>query len=403
MAIDKQILNHDGTQIMPLRWFGYKVLPAVYDDALSYMELLQKVLAKLNEMIDVVNAIGDDYKAYVDAEVKRLDDRITSLDKRTQEDLVNLKAYTDREIKTAIALLESRISEKLGDLYLLLQNNNSKIMAWVEVQIELLRSEIGDITQMWVINPINGNSEPINKVLGDLYNVLRYGALSAAEYDSLRLTSEYYDKQELSAWYYDIYGKEYFYKLLNQNRMYDPFTGEWVEVKNVIYELADLHRFGINAQNYDALQLQAAAFDAMQTTAREYDWDGISRFFPDILSGAPTAAEYDGLGLTAYEYDKLRLTAFTYDFNGSAILQQQFAGTITALGYDQLALTADLYDQQELTAYYYDYMSYRYFMGFGKNIITAQRYDELGLTATEYDNKQITAQDYDDNSQAILG
>lgn len=41
--------------LAPFRFWCQKVLPAVYDDSLSYYELLCKVIQKLNEEIDVEN------------------------------------------------------------------------------------------------------------------------------------------------------------------------------------------------------------------------------------------------------------------------------------------------------------------------------------------------------------
>lgn len=41
--------------IEPLRYHVQAVLPTVYDDSLSYYELLNKVVQKLNEVIDQMN------------------------------------------------------------------------------------------------------------------------------------------------------------------------------------------------------------------------------------------------------------------------------------------------------------------------------------------------------------
>ena len=40
--------------IKPFRFWSQKVLPLVYDDSLSYYEVLNKVVGKLNEVIDFV-------------------------------------------------------------------------------------------------------------------------------------------------------------------------------------------------------------------------------------------------------------------------------------------------------------------------------------------------------------
>jgi DNA-binding winged helix-turn-helix (wHTH) protein len=53
-------------KINRLEWFVQQALPAVYDDSLSFYELLSKVLAKLNEVIDDVNAyFGEDIVEHV--------------------------------------------------------------------------------------------------------------------------------------------------------------------------------------------------------------------------------------------------------------------------------------------------------------------------------------------------
>lgn len=41
--------------VTPFRFWVQKILPLVYDDSLSYYELLNKVVAKLNETIEFFN------------------------------------------------------------------------------------------------------------------------------------------------------------------------------------------------------------------------------------------------------------------------------------------------------------------------------------------------------------
>ena len=45
--------------IKELRYWVHKVLPLVYDDSLSYYELLNKVVVKLNELIENSDKIPD--------------------------------------------------------------------------------------------------------------------------------------------------------------------------------------------------------------------------------------------------------------------------------------------------------------------------------------------------------
>lgn len=65
--------------------------------------------------------------------------------------------------------------------------------------------------------------------------------------------------------------------VVNSAYMDSPFTGEYVPVQEVIYQLASLHTTGaLTAAEYDAAELSASAYDALQLTAYEYDWNGSS-------------------------------------------------------------------------------------------------------------------------------
>lgn len=48
--------------IEKLRFWCFKVLPLVYDDSLSYMEVLCKVKYKLNEIIEAMDGLDDTIK-----------------------------------------------------------------------------------------------------------------------------------------------------------------------------------------------------------------------------------------------------------------------------------------------------------------------------------------------------
>ena len=59
----------DFTKVTPVKFWCQHVLPAVYDDSLSYMELLNKVVFKLNEVIantnEIPEYIAEDIKKYI--------------------------------------------------------------------------------------------------------------------------------------------------------------------------------------------------------------------------------------------------------------------------------------------------------------------------------------------------
>lgn len=72
------------TPIEPLRWWVQKVLPTVYDDSLSFQELLGKVVLKINELIEqgeevlkLVNSLSETITNYYTKE--EIDDRLSGI------------------------------------------------------------------------------------------------------------------------------------------------------------------------------------------------------------------------------------------------------------------------------------------------------------------------------------
>ena len=114
--------------INPLKFWGQKVLPTVYEDSLSYYEVLNKINSKLNEVIESENNLTTsmatltqqmaEFDANVDekldaledslsAQIEAVDDRVTSLNERLNGFAANvpiliqeLKDYTDTQLAT---------------------------------------------------------------------------------------------------------------------------------------------------------------------------------------------------------------------------------------------------------------------------------------------------------------
>lgn len=93
--------------------FCQPVLPAAFDDSLSYMELLCKLKAKLNELIEKFNLI--DIGAFATKEelreaIAELDTTLRELLERSQaEQTVMLKAHTIAKIGEAVDYLQAQI------------------------------------------------------------------------------------------------------------------------------------------------------------------------------------------------------------------------------------------------------------------------------------------------------
>jgi hypothetical protein len=62
MELNQQLLPGQNLRLTNMRFWCQQVLPAVYDDSLSYYELLCKVVNKLNELIEQVGSTVDGVK-----------------------------------------------------------------------------------------------------------------------------------------------------------------------------------------------------------------------------------------------------------------------------------------------------------------------------------------------------
>ena len=77
-------------KIDKVKFWCYKVLPLVYDDSLSYYELLCKVVGKLNELIEKYASL-DDVVAEIQSAIDALQKQIDSFDTTYIEKLINDK------------------------------------------------------------------------------------------------------------------------------------------------------------------------------------------------------------------------------------------------------------------------------------------------------------------------
>lgn len=189
---------------------------------------------------------------------------------------------------------------------------------------------------IFVVNPFTNEIQTIQQFIDDLAGYLRYGALTAEEYDALNLTAEEYDNMKIKALEYDMFGK-YAIMFLHkafitvdqmQEALEDYATKEELETKadkSALTLYALLKDIKVQNPVTGVLGTMQSAIDSLA----EYHKNGI------------TAEEFDELELTASQFDNLLMTAFNYDFNAKILLAQ--AGIITivtglsASDYDHLA------------------------------------------------------------------
>lgn len=101
-------VNVNLNRVEHLRFWCHKVLPLVYDDSLSYYELLCKVVAKLNEMADVINALPGEIDRVIKEYLENFEIPMATTDKLGG---IRAKAKSERDT------VEVKIDPNTGLLY----------------------------------------------------------------------------------------------------------------------------------------------------------------------------------------------------------------------------------------------------------------------------------------------
>ena len=255
-------------------------IPSVYSNKQSYYECLCYIGYKVNECIDAINGFTDAYKQYTDEKIAGLKayidgintdiyKHIAEVEKNIRDDM-NKK---DTELDEKINKVQTQLLDKIGALNILIYDLNAETRAHIDTEVKKLYDYINDYVpnNMEVLNPVKGYRTSLNQALADMYDNLRYYALTCNEFDSLNLTCTKFDELLINCTEFDLYSAKRF-RIDSNLYMHDPFTGKYVFYQDVIYKLAGLHfNNPISASEFDALLLTVAGFEAKALSAYTFD------------------------------------------------------------------------------------------------------------------------------------
>lgn len=255
-------------------------VPSVYSNKQSYYECLCYIGYKVNECIDAINGFTDAYKQYTDEKVAKLKEYVDGLNTdiynhitEVEQNIRNDMNKRDDELDKKIDNVQKDLISRINTLNILVYQLNAETREYIDSSITKLYDYINNFvpSNMQVLNPVKGYYTSLNQALGDMYDNLRYYALTCAEFDSLNLTCTEFDNLLLSCTDFDLYGAKRF-RVDSNLYIHNPFTGEYVFYKDVIYQLAELHfNNPITASSFDALLLTVTGFEAKALSAYTFD------------------------------------------------------------------------------------------------------------------------------------
>ena len=201
----------------------HKVLPAVYDESLSYLEGVAKLTNKVNETIDSVNALNDnvdvlnDSVTELNARVEAVENEITGFEQQITTQFNQLSTDLNAEVDDKLAevdgkfagleqqmiAFENSVREQLGslerDLRALLDDEIRKInemyetfeddMKWyIYEEIQKALKCIPDLTNIYVVDPTTGRLSKVQVAINNIFTFSAYNALTVDEFNALEMT-----------------------------------------------------------------------------------------------------------------------------------------------------------------------------------------------------------------------
>lgn len=255
-------------------------IPSVYSNKQSYYECLCYIGYKVNECIEAINGFTDAYKQYTNEKIAELKNYIDGLNTDIYKHIAEVEKNIrqdmndrDNELDEKINKIQTNLLDKISKLNILIYQLNAETREHIDGEVKKLYDYINNYVpnNMEVLNPVKGYYTSLNQALGDMYDNLRYYALTCNEFDSLNLTCEEFDNLLLSCTEFDLYGAKRF-RVDSNLYMHNPFTGEYVFYQDVIYQLAELHfNNPITASEFDALLLTVTGFEAKALSAYTFD------------------------------------------------------------------------------------------------------------------------------------
>ena len=309
----------DVVKLQRLFFRCHKILPLVYDESLSYYEVLCKVAASLNETIDAVNDLNDnvselnshvnvlqeeveqlaneinrfeqdmnarfdELEASLIAKVdKAIDDKMAEVDNKMdamQNEIDNFKAMLEQSLAQFEIHINQLISDEIALIDTKFDSLEDNLKAYIYSELQKILDSIPEITTVTVYDPTTGQLTDIQSVIYHLYDAVRVYAFSCDEFDALGMTCDELDHikvegvpRGMTAYEWDMWAKMII-KDPNKGLVASYLTGEMVKPEtNVDINNSLLKESGCyECSEFDAGGGDVDAIDGVGITAYQWDW-----------------------------------------------------------------------------------------------------------------------------------
>ena len=241
--------------------------------------------------------------------------------------ITSLKSYTlnlEKELKAEDRRINERVDvlvhqynlvlQDIANIRLLIAQGDDRTLQLAKIYadglIEEFKQEFPQLYDLYVYSPISGQLVTVQEALNEIYAAYRYLAITAYDFDRTGWTAQELDSMGYTAEELDTLGKELLArKELAEWMIRNPWYGDFVDFKTVLYQLIGYHVPTLNCYQRDLRELTAEELDNKEYSAYYLDWGLDWKFYQ-------TCQQRDDMQYTAQALDDLELTAYTYDSEG---------------------------------------------------------------------------------------
>lgn len=216
-------------------------------NAVSDYQMLLQVQSEVEELVDYIanfeSTVLAQAKAYTDGKVEYLSEVVKELQGTVANNFYTLNAKIDSintsirsDLNTLIANTRNDLQAQIDEFFTMISNVQSEGKNYTDSQVRLLEAKIDslDFNNFKIVNPYTGMKENINKVLMTIA-VGKGNGITYAELSNLKMTYKELSNKHITYNDLSFDGKK---KLgYPEYGMIDPWTGKFVEVREVVYKL----------------------------------------------------------------------------------------------------------------------------------------------------------------------
>ena len=181
---------------------------------------------------------------------------------------------------------------------------------YADLLLEEFKREFPKLYDLYVFSPITGQIVTVQEALNELYEAYRFYAITAGEFDELGWTAEELDRKGLTALELDTNSKSLLQRFEREQYVIrNPWFGDFVDFKDVLYKLIGYHIPTLNCYQRDLRELTAEELDDRGYNAYYLDW-GLNWAFYQ------TCQQRDDAEYTAQALDDLQFSCYTWDSEG---------------------------------------------------------------------------------------